>query len=118
MVWRDWWRLCRGGNTSVGFAAVLITTYASLGLDADVDFLGVILVGLGVSLFMSGGNVLNDLIDLDSDVVNHPDRPLVTGVLTTSSAQVAVRLLFLFSFLVTLIGLQLNIFCQHLSSVN
>ena len=109
MVWRDWWRLCRGGNASVGFAAVLITTYASLGLDADVDFLGVILVGLGVSLFMSGGNVLNDLIDLDSDVVNHPDRPLVTGVLTTSSAQVAVRLLFLFSFLVTLIGLQLQV---------
>ena len=108
MVWRDWWKLCRGGNASVGFAAVLITTYASLGFDADVNAIGVILVGLGVSLFMAGGNVLNDLIDLDSDILNHPDRPLVTGALTVSNARTAVRLLFIFSLLATLVGLQLQ----------
>ena len=108
MAWRDWWRLCRGGNASVGFAAVLITTYASLGPDANVDVVGVVLVGLGVSLFMSGGNVLNDLNDYDSDFLNHPDRPLVTGSLTMTDARIAVRLLFISSFLVTLIGLQIQ----------
>ena len=108
VAWQDWWKLCRGGNASVGLAAVLVTTYASVGFNAGISVWGVFLTGLGVSLFMSGGNALNDLIDLDSDAHNHPHRPLVVGAITTDEAKTGVWILFLSSFLVTLGGLKVQ----------
>ena len=39
------------------------------------------------ALFTAGGNALNDIFDVETDRVNHPDRPLVTGALSPSSAR-------------------------------
>lgn len=42
---------------------------------------------LAAALFTAGGNALNDLFDVETDRVNHPDRPLVTGALTVGQAR-------------------------------
>ncbi len=39
------------------------------------------------ALFTAGGNALNDLFDVETDRVNHPERPLVTGALTVGEAR-------------------------------
>jgi geranylgeranylglycerol-phosphate geranylgeranyltransferase len=41
---------------------------------------------LAAALSTAGGNALNDLADRETDKVNHPDRPLVTGAVSVSEA--------------------------------
>jgi len=41
---------------------------------------------LAAALSTAGGNALNDLVDRETDKVNHPDRPLVTGAVSVSEA--------------------------------
>jgi geranylgeranylglycerol-phosphate geranylgeranyltransferase len=41
---------------------------------------------LAAALFTAGGNALNDIFDRETDRVNHPDRPLVTGALSLQEA--------------------------------
>jgi geranylgeranylglycerol-phosphate geranylgeranyltransferase len=42
---------------------------------------------LSAALCTAGGNALNDLFDRETDRVNHPDRPLVTGALSVGEAR-------------------------------
>ena len=42
---------------------------------------------LAAALSTAGGNALNDLADRETDKVNHPDRPLVTGSVTVLEAR-------------------------------
>lgn len=46
-----------------------------------------VFAALAAALFTAGGNALNDLFDVETDRVNHPDRPLVTGALTVGQAR-------------------------------
>ncbi len=52
------------------------------------------LAGLSTAFVTAGGNVLNDLLDLEGDRVNHPDRPLVTGEVSVRSARRLATALF------------------------
>lgn len=42
---------------------------------------------LAAALSTAGGNALNDLADRETDRVNHPDRPLVTGAVSVPEAR-------------------------------
>ena len=46
-----------------------------------------LLAATSTALVTAGGNVLNDLGDLEGDRLNHPDRPLVTGAISVSGAR-------------------------------
>jgi geranylgeranylglycerol-phosphate geranylgeranyltransferase len=50
-------------------------------------WIGLVLAALSTSLVTAGGNVVNDILDRDSDRVNHPDRPLVTGAISVPVAK-------------------------------
>jgi geranylgeranylglycerol-phosphate geranylgeranyltransferase len=50
---------------------------------------------VAAALFTAGGNALNDLFDRETDRINHPDRPLVTGALTPSAARAFALAVFL-----------------------
>ncbi|HEY6237667.1 MAG TPA: geranylgeranylglycerol-phosphate geranylgeranyltransferase [Thermoplasmata archaeon] len=83
-------RLVRFGNTLVSFAGVLVGGLVArgAGIDVPLSFVGtVLLAALSSSLVTAGGNVLNDLLDRDSDRLNHPDRPLVTGAISVATAR-------------------------------
>lgn len=45
------------------------------------------LAAAAAALFTAGGNALNDLFDVETDRVNHPERPLVTGALAVGEAR-------------------------------
>ncbi len=95
-------RLVRPGNTLVSFAGTIIGGLAALGrgIPSDVGFLIALgLAGLSTACVTAGGNVLNDLGDQESDRVNHPDRPLVTGAVSVRAARRLMAGLFLASAL-------------------
>lgn len=83
-------RLVRAGNLAVSFAGTVVggLDARGLGVAGPWGFYALLaLAGLSTALVTAGGNVLNDLLDRESDRVNHPDRPLVTGAVSVGAAR-------------------------------
>lgn len=60
-----------------------------------------ILAGLSAAITLSAGNIINDVYDFESDKINHPKRPLASGILARSSAIVFYVLLIILSTLLS-----------------
>src|SRR2546428_11722721 len=45
------------------------------------------LAAAAAAAFTAGGNALNDIVDRETDRINHPDRPLASGQLTLGTAR-------------------------------
>jgi len=90
-------RLVRAGNLGVSFVGTLVGGLVARGAGISVPsilWLFLVLAGVSTALITAGGNVLNDLLDLEGDRVNHPDRPLVTGEISVGSARALAVILF------------------------
>lgn len=90
-------RLVRVGNLGVSFAGTVVGGLVARGtgiVDPFAFWLAVLLAAASASLVTAGGNVLNDVLDLEGDRKNHPDRPLVTGELSVGSARALATGLF------------------------
>jgi geranylgeranylglycerol-phosphate geranylgeranyltransferase len=98
-------RLVRAGNLGVSFVGTIVGGLVARGEGVGIPpllwlFLG--LAGASTALITAGGNVLNDLLDLEGDRVNHPDRPLVTGEVSVGSARALTVVLFVGGVLVAI----------------
>ncbi len=90
-------RLVRVGNLGVSFIGTIVGGLAARGAGvlAPLDlWIYLLLAALSTALVTAGGNVLNDVLDLEGDRVNHPDRPLVTGAISLGTARILVIGLF------------------------
>lgn len=81
-------RAARPANAAMSFLAVLVggLVVPSFTVGGTPDL---VLAGAIAALVLAGGNVVNDLFDLDIDRVNRPDRPLPSGNLSIRSAKLA-----------------------------
>jgi geranylgeranylglycerol-phosphate geranylgeranyltransferase len=94
---QPWLRLVRVGNTVTAFAGAVVGGLVARGsgLPTGSAFWGlVILAGISTACVTAGGNVVNDVLDLATDRTNHPDRPLVTGAISSGTAKAAAVVLF------------------------
>lgn len=83
-------RIVRGANVAVSFAGTIVGALAAVTFRLPFPSsraLLIVLAAASAGLVTAGGNVLNDLGDLEGDRVNHPERPLVTGEISTRSAR-------------------------------
>lgn len=83
-------RLVRFGNTAVSFVGTVVGGVAARGVGialSETVWAYLILAAFSTAFVTAGGNIVNDLLDQESDRVNHPDRPLVTGEISRRSAQ-------------------------------
>lgn len=78
-------KISRPENFAVTFIAVFI---ASL-ITADIDpiFLNVLFGALAMSFACSGGNVINDIYDIEIDKINRPDRVLPQNTISITFAK-------------------------------
>jgi geranylgeranylglycerol-phosphate geranylgeranyltransferase len=93
-------RLVRGGNVAVSLVGTIVGGLAAKGsgIALSVPLLAFLaLAGASTALVTAGGNVLNDLGDRESDRVNHPDRPLVTGAVSVAFARRLTAVLLVLS---------------------
>jgi geranylgeranylglycerol-phosphate geranylgeranyltransferase len=98
-------RLLRPGNLAVSFVGTVVGGLVArgTGLSAPTLFwLFVVLAAASTALVTAGGNALNDLLDLEGDRTNHPDRPLVTGEVTVRGAQALTAALFVLGVVVVI----------------
>ncbi|MGI0071236.1 MAG: geranylgeranylglycerol-phosphate geranylgeranyltransferase [Thermoplasmata archaeon] len=90
-------RLVRAGNLGVSFVGTLVGGLVAhaAGVAGSTTFWALILLAAAsTALVTAGGNVLNDLEDIEGDRVNHPDRPLVTGAVSVPGARILAIGLF------------------------
>ncbi len=90
-------RLVRAGNVVVSFVGTivggLVARAAGVGLAPSL-WVALVLAGASTAFVTAGGNVLNDVLDVEGDRVNHPDRPLVTGAVSVPAARALTAGLF------------------------
>ena len=87
----------RAGNLGVSFIGTVVGGLVARGAGVFVPgstWWFLLLAGLSTAFVTAGGNVLNDLLDLEGDRVNHPDRPLVTGEISVPAARLLAVFLF------------------------
>ena len=93
--------LFRAGNSLTGiFGVVLGAMLATQGIPKGDYGQITALHAFSVMTFMFSWNALNDVMDIEIDAINRPDRPLPSGRITLGSAKLGVYatgLLSLFS---------------------
>ena len=90
-------RLVRAGNVLVSLVGALVGGLVVRGIGYRLptyDWVLLLLAGASTAAVTAAGNVLNDLLDIDGDRTNHPDRPLVTGAVSPRGARIAMVGLF------------------------
>jgi geranylgeranylglycerol-phosphate geranylgeranyltransferase len=91
-------RLLRINNVSVSLLGTLVGGLVAHGHGIEVGvsvLLPLALAAVSTASVTAAGNVLNDLQDQETDRVNHPDRPLVTGAISPAQARWMAGALFL-----------------------
>jgi geranylgeranylglycerol-phosphate geranylgeranyltransferase len=100
-----WLHLVRVGNVLTAFAGTVVGGLAARGAGIPVAagfWLVVVLAAVSTACVTAGGNVVNDVLDRDSDRTNHPDRPLVTGSISVGTARTGAAALLVVGGLVLL----------------
>jgi geranylgeranylglycerol-phosphate geranylgeranyltransferase len=83
-------RLVRLGNTIVSFVGTIVGGVAARGIGIQLPvslWVALVLAAFSTAFVTAGGNVVNDILDRESDRINHPDRPLVTGAISSTVAR-------------------------------
>ena len=88
---RSWITILRPLNLLQATLAVVLTT-AFLGEMEQTNIL--ILLILSVITINAGGNIINDIYDLEIDRINRPDRPLPSGGMRVNQARIYLIILF------------------------
>jgi len=109
-------QLARPLNCGMAALGVLIGGIVAVGQEAWGAFATpLLLAALAAATFTAGGNALNDVVDRDTDRVNHPERPLPSGRVSLREAEVFAGTMFLAAFAS---GLFASSWCFLLVGVN
>jgi geranylgeranylglycerol-phosphate geranylgeranyltransferase len=93
-------------NFLITFFTVIIA--AALSYKGEYSSVKVFLAAITASLTMSAGNIINDIYDLNGDKINHPFRPLPSGVISLKAALIYYFILLAVSLLLSLFISNLN----------
>ena len=83
---RNWWDLSRGWNMLWGISTVALGA-VMMGVDYEEKLLTLALHAFTIGCFIAGWFAINDLLDIDIDRINHPQRPLPSENISELSAK-------------------------------
>ena len=94
----SWFTLFRFGNSLTGLIGVIFGSLLALDQIPRGDLASItILHGLSVWAFMCSWNALNDILDVEIDKLNQPNRPLPSGDISLNNAKFLTTILMCFS---------------------
>jgi geranylgeranylglycerol-phosphate geranylgeranyltransferase len=93
-------------NFLITFVTVIVA--AALSYKGEYSSVKVFLAAITASITMSAGNIINDIYDLNGDKINHPFRPLPSGVISLKAALIYYFILLAVSLLLSLFISNLN----------
>ena len=83
---RNWWDLSRGANVAWGISTIALGT-VMMGVDYEEKILTLVLHAFTIGCFIAGWFAINDLLDIEIDRINHPQRPLPSENISELSAK-------------------------------
>ena len=83
---RNWWDLSRGGNIVWGISTIALGT-VMVGADYGENLFTLGLHAFCIGAFIAGWFAINDLLDIEVDRINHPQRPLPADNISELSAK-------------------------------
>ena len=98
--------IVRPGNFLITFFTVIVAV--ALSYKGEFSLFKVLLAAITASLTMSAGNIINDIYDLNGDKINHPGRPLPSGIISLKAALV-------YYFILLAVSLFLSLFISNLN---
>jgi len=87
-------RILRPLNAALTFASVIVAAVLSEKI-SQINWLAVCFGALAAAVIAAAGNVHNDILDLEVDKINRPERPLPRGDISPRAASNLSGLLFL-----------------------
>jgi geranylgeranylglycerol-phosphate geranylgeranyltransferase len=99
-------KIVRPYNFLITILTVIVASLISY--KGELSSVKVLLAALTASLTMSAGNIINDIFDLKSDKINHPDRPLPANIISPQSA-------YTYYFILLAISLVLSLYISNLN---
>jgi geranylgeranylglycerol-phosphate geranylgeranyltransferase len=104
---KEWISILRPVNGVMGIVATWISAFIGVGTGVTNYLLAVAAGSVVVFLVTSAGNILNDYLDVETDRINHPARPLVTGKISSREALIASVIIFLIALVLAYIFISL-----------
>lgn len=95
--------LLRPINFIITFFVVIVG--AIISVKEEYSFYIILMAAFSASLTAAAGNVINDIYDKEPDKINHPDRPLATGIVSVKNAWAEY---FILTFLAVLLSTFIN----------
>lgn len=92
-------KIIRPVNCLMSGISILVVAVIFYGLDFYTHFL-LIMIGFAITfLVTAGGNIINDYYDAELDKINHPKRPIPSGLITKRNARIMAIILFVIAML-------------------
>ncbi len=104
---KQYLHLVRYHNILIAQFGILCSFYI---LKIDFYDIRLLLLFIIIGFFMAAGNIFNDIIDIKTDVIDHPNRPLPRKMITISSA-------YYLLFVLILIGCIASLFINNMSLI-
>jgi len=92
-------QITRPVNFAITFLSVIVA--AAICIEGDYQVYKIILAAFSASLTLSAGNIINDIKDIETDKVSHPERPLAAGIITVNQAKKEYVLLTIIALLLS-----------------
>jgi geranylgeranylglycerol-phosphate geranylgeranyltransferase len=102
-------------NTVITFFVIIVG--AVIAIDGDYLLNNIVLAGISAALTAAAGNIVNDILDKDSDKINHPNRIIPSGKLTVKQAGIEYFLLVIAACVLSSFISQLAFLIVFLTSV-
>tara|TARA_B100000959_G_scaffold61167_1_gene64282 strand:- start:2874 stop:3770 length:897 start_codon:yes stop_codon:yes gene_type:complete len=83
---RNWWDLSRGANVVWGISTIALGA-VMIGVDYGENLFTLGLHAFCIGAFVAGWFAINDLLDIEVDRINHPQRPLPANNISELSAK-------------------------------
>lgn len=96
---KAFFNLTRPANGLMAISGVLLGSWLSSNTH---DIKSLLFLSLAAIISLSFGNVINDIVDIDGDKINHPDRPLPKGLINIKEAYLFLCFLALLALIFAL----------------
>ena len=92
-------KITRPINVLITFFVVVVAILISQ--KAQTDLFTILLASIAASLVTAAGNIVNDIYDIESDKISHPNRVLVLGKISKKEAWIEYIFLNSFSIIIS-----------------
>lgn len=96
-------KIIRPLNFLIAFLSTVVG--AIICISGDYSINNILFAAISASLIISSGNMINDIFDIESDKINHPERPLPKGTLSKNHV---ILLLIIFNLIALILAFQIN----------